>query len=69
MNNVYTITCQDPQGQPIQYGRYSTFTEAATIAQTLQAVADDWGHLTHFSVARQTPEGMETMFQAWSLRD
>jgi hypothetical protein len=69
MNETYTITCQDPNGQPIQYGQYPTFMAAATIAQTLQTVADDRGCPTRFAVARQTDGTLETVFKAMSLSD
>ncbi len=69
MNEIYTITCQDPQGQPIQYGQYPTFMAAATVAQTLQTVADDRDCPTRFAVARLTPDGLEPVFRAMSLRD
>ncbi len=69
MNETYTITFQDPAGKPCQYGQYPTFMAAATIAQTLQTVADDRGFPTRFAVARQTADGIETVFRTLSLRD
>ncbi len=69
MNETYTITCQDPQGKPCQYGQYPSFMQAATIAQTLQTVADDRGCPTRFAVARQTNGTLETVFKAMSLSD
>jgi hypothetical protein len=69
MNEIYTITFSDPQGKPCQYGNYPTFMQAATVAQTLQTVADDRGCPTRFAVARQTDGTLETVFKAMSLSD